>query len=119
MKIANKIIISMTAVLGLGVMGALVHAQSGPMGNGMGPGMMRGAQGQQAGPKVANWKIMRDLMTPAERLELMDKLIDANTIEEHQAIMRATRIELEKRAKEKGVTLPTGFGPMMYGRNCR
>ena len=126
MKTVNKIAISVAAVLGLGLTIASVHAQQGPMGgmgpmgNGMGPGTMRGAMmpGQMMGQN-ANMKIMRELMTPAERLAMMDKMIDAKTIEERQAIMTANHVEMEKRAKEKGITLPAGHVPqMMSGRNC-
>ena len=118
MKTVNKIAISVAAVMGLGL--AVAYAQPGPMRNGMGPGMMRGQmmQGQMMGQN-ANMKIMRELMTPAERLAMMDKMIDAKTVEERQAIMTATHTEMEKRAKEKGITLPAGHGPqMMPGRNC-
>ena len=118
MKTVNKIAISVATVMGLGL--AIAYAQPSPMGNGMGPGMMRGQmmQGQMMGQN-ANMKIMRELMTPAERLAMMDKMIDAKTVEERQAIMTATHTEMEKRAKEKGITLPAGHSPqMMSGRNC-
>ncbi|OYY59005.1 MAG: hypothetical protein B7Y05_07565 [Polynucleobacter sp. 24-46-87] len=123
MKTVNKIAIGIVAALGLGLSVATVHAQHGPMGgmgNGMGPGMMRGQmmQGQMMGQN-ANIKIMRELMTPDERIATMDKMIDAKTIEERQAIMAAMHTEMEKRAKEKGITLPAGHGPqMMSGKNC-
>ncbi|MBT8574163.1 hypothetical protein G6701_01465 [Polynucleobacter paneuropaeus] len=113
MKTVNKIAISVATVMGLGL--AVAYAQPGPMGNGIGPGMMRGQMMQQN----ANMKIMRELMTPAERLAMMDKMIDAKTAEERQAIMTATHAEMEKQAKEKGITLPAGHGPqMMLGRMC-
>ena len=118
MKTVNKIAISVATVMGLGL--AIAYAQPSPMGNGMGPGMMRGQimQCQMMGQN-ANMKIMRELMTPAERLAMMDKMIDAKTVEERQAIMTATHTEMEKRAKEKGITLPAGHSPqMMSGRNC-
>jgi hypothetical protein len=121
MKTVNKIAISVATVMSLGL--AVAYAQRGPMGgmgNGMGSGMMRGQmmQGQMMGQN-ANMKIMRELMTPAERLAMMDKMIDAKTIEERQAIMTTTHAEMEKRAKEKGITLPTEHSPqMMSGRNC-
>ncbi len=121
MKTVNKIAISVATVMGLGL--AVAYAQPGSMGNmgnGMSPGMMRGQmmQGQMMGQN-ANMKIMRELMTPAERLAMMDKMIDAKTVEERQAIMTATHTEMEKRAKEKGITLPAGHSPqMMSGRNC-
>jgi hypothetical protein len=131
MKMINKVVIGVTVALGLV---AIVHAQQGPMGgngpmgmmgqgpmgNGMGPSMMRGQmmQGQMMGQN-ANMKIMRELMTPAERLAMMDKMIDAKTVEERQAIMTTTHAEMEKRAKEKGINLPAGHGPqMMSGKMC-
>jgi hypothetical protein len=116
MKTVNKIVISVATVMGLGL--AVAYAQPGSMGNmgnGMNPGMMRGHMMEQN----ANMKIMRELMTPAERLAMMDKKMDAKTVEERQAIMTTTHTEMEKRAKEKGITLPVGHGPqMMSGRNC-
>ena len=126
MKTVNKIVISITAVLGLGLTVATVHAQQGPMvgmgsmGNGMSPGVMRGGmmQGQTMGLN-SNMKIMRELMTPAERLSMMDKIMDAKTVEERQEIMISTHTEMEKRAKEKGISLPVGLYPqMMSGRIC-
>jgi hypothetical protein len=113
MKNVNKIVISIAAVMGLGL--AVAYAQKGPMGSGMGPGAMHG---QMMGQN-SNMKIMRELMTPAERLTMMDQMIDAKTIEERQAIMRSTHTEMEKRAKQKGITLPAGHGPEnMFGKNC-
>lgn len=116
MKTISKIAISVAAVMGLGY--AVANAQSGPtgnMGNGMGSGMKHG---QMMGQN-SNMKIMRELMTPAERLAMMDKMIDAKTVEERQEIMTTTHTEMEKRAKDKGITLPAGHGPqMMSGRNC-
>lgn len=118
MKTVNKIVVSIAAVMGLGL--AVAHAQSGPMGgsgpmgNGAGPGKM---QGQMMGAN-SNMKIMRELMTPAERLAMMDKMIDAKTPEERQAIMTANHAEMEKRAKEKGITLPAYSPHMMSGKMC-
>ena len=126
MKTVNKIVASIAAVLGLSMTFASVYAQQGPMGgmgpmgNGMGPGMMRGPmmQNQMMGQN-SEMKVMRELMTPAERLSMMDKMMDAKTLEERQAIMTSTHAEMEKRAKEKGITLPAGHGPqMMLGRGC-
>ena len=120
MSTTKKIAISIAAVIGFGL--AAAYAQSGPMGvagSGMGPSMMRGQmmQGQMMGQNV-NMKIMRELMAPAERLAMMDRMIDAKTIEERQAIMTATHTEMEKRAKEKDIALPVGHGPhMTSGRN--
>jgi hypothetical protein len=119
MKTINKIAISVATVLGLGLTVASVQAQQGPMGNGMGPGMMRGGMMQNQMGQNSNMKIMRELMTPAERLSMMDKMMDAKTVEERQAIMTQTHAEMEKRAKEKGITLPAGHGSqMMSGKMC-
>lgn len=123
MKTVNKIVVSIAAVMSLGL--AVAHAQSGPMGgsgpmgNGAGPGKMHGQmmQGQMMGTN-SNMKIMRELMTPAERLAMMDKMIDAKTPEERQAIMTANHTEMEKRAKEKGITLPAHNPQMMSGKMC-
>jgi hypothetical protein len=120
MKTVKKIAISVTTVMGLGLAVATVYAQQGPFGNGTGQVMTRGGmmQGQMMGQNV-DMKVMRELMTPAERLAMMDKMIDAKTLEERQAILTANHSEMEKRAKEKGITLPAGHRPnMMWGRNC-
>jgi hypothetical protein len=50
------------------------------------------------------------LMTPEERTALREKMRNA-TPEERQQIAAATRAEMQKRAQEKGVTLPEGRGP--------
>ena len=120
MKTVKKIAIGVATVLGLGVAVATVYAQQGPLGNGMGQGMMRG--GMMHGHMTeqnSDMKVMRELMTPAERLAIMDKMMDAKTLEERQAIMTANHAEMEKRAKEKGITLPAGHGTQMaWNKNC-
>ena len=126
MKIVNKIAITIAAVLGLGTAFTSVYAQQGPlggmgpMGNGMGSGMMRGPMMQNKMMRQnSDMKVMRELMTPAERLSIMDKMMDAKTPQERQAIMISIHAEMEKRAKEKGITLPTGHAPQMMNRkNC-
>ena len=118
MKTVKKIAIGVATVLGLGLAVGAVYAQQGPFGKGQ--GMMRGEMmhGQMSGQN-SDMKVMRELMTPAERLAMMDKMIDAKTVEERQEIMTTTHTEMEKRAKDKGITLPAGHGPqMMSGRNC-
>ena len=120
MKTVKKIAISIATVIGLGLAVVTVYAQQGPFGNGVGQGIMRGGmmQGQMAGQN-SDMKVMRELMTPAERLAMMDKMMDAKTPEERQAIMTANHTEMEKRAKEKSITLPAGHGShMMWGGNC-
>ena len=120
MKTVKKIAISIATVIGLGLAAVTVYAQQGPFGNGVGQGMMRGGmvQGQMVGQN-SDMKVMRELMTPAERLAMMDKMMDAKTPEERQAIITANHTEMERRAKEKSITLPAGHGShMMWGRNC-
>ena len=126
MKNMNKIAISVLTTLGFGMAISSVYAQQGPMGgmgpmgNGMGPGMMRGEMMQsQMMETNSNMKAMRELMTPAERLSMMDKMMDAKSAEERQEIMTSTHAGIEKRAKEKGITLPAVHGmQMMSGRSC-
>ena len=114
MKTVNKIVIGVIASLGLGLTVASI-AQPGPMHS-----MGRMHSHAQMMDQNSNMRIMRDLMTPAERLTMMDRMIDANTLEERQVIMTTHHTEIEKRAKEKGITLPAGHGPeMMFGRSCR
>ena len=120
MKTVKKIAIGVATVLGLGMAVATVYAQQGPFGNGMGQGMMRGGMvhGHMT-EQNSDMKVMRELMTPAERLAMMDKMMDAKTLEERQAVMTAHYAEMEKRAKEKGITLPAGHGPQMaWNKNC-
>ena len=120
MKPVNKIAMGIATVLGLGLTIASVHAQQGTMGGGMGPGMMQGGMMRnQVMGSNSNMKVMRELMTPAERLSMIDKMMDAKTLEERQAILTSVHAEIEKRAKEKGITLPAGHClQMMSGRNC-
>ena len=84
----NKIAIAVALSLGLAV---TAFAQPGQMGGNMGQGMQRGmGQGQMQ---------MRSAKTPEER----QKLAEAN------------RAEMEKRATEKGITLPEHSGPQGRG----
>jgi hypothetical protein len=73
------------------------------MGSGMGPPMMRGSF---AGPMAA-----QQLMTPEEQQAFIEKMQNAKTPEERQELAEANRAEMEKRAKEKGITLPAAHGP--------
>jgi hypothetical protein len=121
------------AALGLGIAVAAAYANPGQMGGGMGPqgGMQHGAQGgmqhgakgsMQHGTKggtehggmgggAAGHGAGQQLMTPEERTALMEKMHNAATPEERQKIAEATRTEMQKRAQEKGITLPEQRGP--------
>ena len=50
-------------------------------------------------------------MTPEEHTATINKMRNAATPEERQKIADATRAEMQKRAKEKGITLPETRGP--------
>jgi hypothetical protein len=71
---------------------------------GKGPGMMM--RGGFAGPAIG-----QQLMTPEESHAFVEKMRAAKTPEERQKLAEANRAEIEKRAKEKGITLPQSHGP--------
>ncbi len=52
----------------------------------------------------------QQLMTPQERESLREKMRNAKKLQERQALAASTRSEMEKRAKEKGITLPERGG---------
>lgn len=103
MKRSYKIAAAVAAALGLGI-AAAAFAHPGAMGSGMGPGMMM--HGGSGGPVAA-----QQLMTREERAALQEKMHNAKTPEERQKIAESTRAEMQKRAKEKGITLPEPHGP--------
>lgn len=113
MKRSNKIAAVVIASLGLGLAGATAYAHPGSMGGGMGPGMMggmhggmgAGMSGHGSGPMAG-----QQLMTPEERTAMHEKMRNAATPEERQKIAEANRAEMQKRAKEKGITLPEMHG---------
>lgn len=102
MKRTQKLVVGIGTAISLGIAALAVSADPGLMGAGMGPGTMRhGAQAPQAAPQ---------LMTPEERTATQEKMRAAKTPEARQQIATATRTEMEKRAKEKGITLPEPRG---------
>jgi hypothetical protein len=106
---------AVAAGLGLAVAAAYAHpgAGFGPQGDtpgGFGPGSMRGMgspmmHGGHGGPTPA-----QQLVTPEERQAFIEKMRSAKTAEERQKLTEANRAEIEKRAKEKGITLPAAPG---------
>jgi hypothetical protein len=76
------------------------HNMGGMPHHGMG-GMQHGAMGQRG----AGMDAAHSLMTPEERTALRDKMHNA-TPEERQKLAQATRDQMQKRAKEKGIALP-------------
>ena len=78
------------------------------MGSRMGMhGKMSGSmhEGSEGGLKAG-----QQLMTSQEREALHEKMRNAKTSEERQALAASTRTEMEQRAKEKGITLPSHGG---------
>ena len=100
--------------MGSGMQGGQQHGMNGGMQKGMhggnGPAAMQHGMGQQAG---------QQLMTAEERTAHQEKMRNAKTPEERQQIAAATRTEMQKRAAEKGITLPEGRGPRSgFGPNA-
>lgn len=81
----------------------------------MGHGQMQGMKHNEGhGKRGAN--AMQSLATPEERTAMREKMRNAKTPEERQQIALANRAEMQKRAAEKGITLPErgegrGTGP--------
>jgi len=51
-----------------------------------------------------------DLMTPAERSAYMTKMRSLNTVQERDAYREQHRTEMQQRARERGVTIPSDNG---------
>jgi hypothetical protein len=131
MKQSLKFAAGIVASLGLATAIATVYAHPGQMGGGMqhgkggmqhgkggmqhgkGGGMQHGKGGMGHGGMGggAQHGAGQQLMTPEERTALQEKMRNAKTPEERQQIATATRAEMQKRATEKGITLPEGRGP--------
>lgn len=137
MRQSYKFAAGVVASLGLGIAVATAYASPGQMGagmehgkggmhHGMAEGMQHGAKGgmqhgkggtqhgAQGGSQHgggAGHGPGAQLMTPEERTALREKMRNAKTPEERQQIAATTRAEMQKRAQEKGITLPEGRGP--------
>lgn len=127
MKQSYKFAAGVVASLGLGIAVSAAYAQPGPMGGGMGAhmqggmhqgamaGMQHGAMGGAGhgpmGAGAAGQGAGPQLMTPEERSAVIEKLHNAKTPEERQQIVATNRAEMQKRAQERGVTLPEHRGP--------
>ena len=112
----KKALVGAAAVAAAGVAGLVVAhpgASFGPQGGGsgaFGPGGMAGnapmMHGGFAGPMAG-----QQLMTPEERQAFVEKMRNAKTPEDRQKLAEANHAEMEKRATEKGITLPQSHGP--------
>jgi len=119
MKQSHKFAVGIIASLGLGIAVAAAYANPGQAGGGMGAhakgsmqhGAKAGTQHGAMGGGGAGHGAGQQLMTPDEQTALREKMRNAATTEERQTIAEATRTEMQKRAKEKGITLPEQRGP--------
>ena len=116
MKQYRKFAIGVASV-GIALAATAAIAQSGPMGGGM--GSMMGMHGKMSasmhGGPDSDHKAGQQLMTPQEREALHEKMRNAKTPAERQALAASTHAEMEKRAKEKGITLPEHGGMAHMG----
>jgi len=119
MRISYRTAAAAIGAVTLGV-AAFAYAESAPTGDGNSPhgmwGMhhgMMGAMGRHGGmgPGGAQIGAMQSLMTPEERTAFGEKMRSAKTPEERQKLADANHVEMQKRAKEKGITLPEQAGP--------
>jgi Spy/CpxP family protein refolding chaperone len=86
------------------------------MQGGMGHGQMQGMkQGATHGHGKNGSNAAQSLITPEERTAMQEKMRAATTPEERQQIASANRAEMQKRATEKGITLPEHRGPQGRG----
>ena len=134
MNLTQKLLLGIGSTLTLGLAASSAWAQTGPAaGNttqsagqqgvqtGDGQRMNRGKGRPGAGRGEKGLRGGRALLTPEERTAFREKMRGAKTPEERQQIAMATRAEVEKRAKEKGITLPErgGMRGERGGRNGR
>lgn len=118
----NKLSKITTAVaLALGIAATAAYAHEGPGRGSMERGAQQGrhhgmeqhggrhARGKHEGRKAGrdgDRRAARGLMTPEERTAFREKMRAAKTPEERQQLALANRTEMQKRAAEKGITLP-------------
>lgn len=85
-----------------GMQGGMGHGRMQDMKHGEGHGKHSETRGQgKHGSNAA-----QSLVTPEERTAMREKMRNAKTPEERQQIASANRAEIQKRAAEKGITLP-------------
>lgn len=111
MKQYRKLALGVASV-GIAIAFSAAFAQSGSMEGGM--GSMMGKHGRMSASmhdgSDGGHKAVQQLMTPQEREALHEKMRNAKTPQERQALAASTRTEMEKRAKEKGISLPAHGG---------
>lgn len=74
-------------------------------------------RGETKGHGEHGSKAAQSLATPEERSAMQEKMRAAKTPEERQQIASANRAEMQKRATEKGITMPEHRGPQGHNRS--
>ncbi len=129
MNSTRKILVGALATLGLGLAAAAVSANPSGSEGGMRHGDMKHGEMKHEGMQHGEGKHdgkghagkrhdgahASSLATPEERTAMREKMRNAATPEERQKIAEANHAEMQKRAKEKGITLPEARGP--HGRH--
>jgi Spy/CpxP family protein refolding chaperone len=77
----------------------------------MGHGGMAGAM-MHGGMSGAGAGVHQSLITPEEHTAFQEKMRNAKTPEERQKLAQEMHEEMQKRAKEKGLTMPQHGGPL-------
>jgi hypothetical protein len=90
--------------MGQGMQGGMGHGMHGGMGTGPKHGAMDHGAGRGDGAA-------QSLMSPEERNAFRERMRNATTPEERQKLALENRTEMQKRAQEKGITLPEPRGP--------
>lgn len=114
MKRTHKLAMGIVAASGLALSVSVAYAHP-EMGGGMGMGGMGGTSGAMGHGPMGGAVAGQQLMTPEERTALMEKMHNAKTPQERQQLAGQTHAEMQKRATEKGITLPEHRGPMGFG----
>jgi hypothetical protein len=122
MKSTQKLAVGFVAAAVLALAAGTAYAHPG-MGGGMGHGMGWGGMGRMEpgygpmghGPMGYGAGAAQQLLTPEERTAFVEKMRNATSFEERQKLAAANRAEIQKRAKEKGITPPEGCGPAGFG----
>ena len=95
-----------------GTQAGMQHDMKGRMKQGMNhDGGKSANRGEATGHGEHGSQAAQSLATPEERSAMHDKMRAAKTPEERQQIAAATRTEMQKRATEKGITMPEHRGP--------
>lgn len=110
MKSTRIITIGLVAAAGVALAATMAVAHPG---GGWGPGAGPGAgRGMGMGPGMGPWMTaqgsgpLAGLFTPEVQATFQERMRNAATLEERQQIAQERRTEMQRRAAERGITLP-------------